>query len=218
MELHPDADEKASTKVELLSALRFRNLRNKIDKFPPPYIMLFTKLIGDWPSIVNGGCRFALQAPSKFIDQVRILAKSKILCNHGRILLCPGYREKLYSTFGVNMELVKDSIWIEPSCNVRGLKQPVSIQPGLLEFNPKSVQTATIARFCSMMGKSQRFAILEWGLVNPEKISEFLHRMKVDKIFRSYYHGLYDSLRLLYRRIFDKSLLIVIQAEKHWET
>ena len=42
--------------------------------------------MGDWPSIVNGGCRFALQARVKFIDQVRILAKTRILWNHGRVL------------------------------------------------------------------------------------------------------------------------------------
>ena len=78
------------------------------------------------------------------------------------------------------MELLRDSIWTEPSCNVRGLKHPDSIQPGMLEFNPKTVQTTAIEKFCSMMGQSQIFAILEWGLVNPENISEFLHRMKVD--------------------------------------
>ena len=102
VELLPDADEKASTRVELLSALRFRNSRNKIDKSPPPYIIIWTKLIRGWPSIVNKGCRFALQARSKFIDQVRIRAKSKILWNHGRILLCPGSGEELYSTFRVD--------------------------------------------------------------------------------------------------------------------
>ena len=49
-----------------------------------------------------------------------------------------------------------------------------------------------------MMGRSQIFAIPEWGFVNPEKISEFLQRMKVDQRFTTYYYGLYDSLRLLY--------------------
>ena len=68
VELLPDADEKASTRVELLSALRFRNSRNKIDKSPPPYIIIWTKLIWSWPSIVNGGCRFVLQARSKCMD------------------------------------------------------------------------------------------------------------------------------------------------------
>ena len=80
------------------------------------------------------------------------------------------------------MELLKYSIWTEPSCNVKSLNCHGSIQPGILEFNPKTVQTTAIEKFCSMMGQSQIFAILEWGLVNPKKMSEFLHRMKVDKI------------------------------------
>ena len=88
----------------------------------------------------------------------------------------------------------------------------------MLKFNPKTVQTTTIAKFCSMMGRSQRFAILEWGLVNPEKIADFLRRMKGDQKFRTYYYRLYDSLRLLYRGIYDKSPVTVIQAEKHWSS
>ena len=92
VELHQQADEDATTRRELLSALRFRNSRNKVDISPPPYIVLWSKLIGDWPSIVNGGCRFALQARLKFIDQVRILAKSNITWNHGRILLRLGIK------------------------------------------------------------------------------------------------------------------------------
>ena len=89
VELHPDADEKASTQEELLSALRFRDARSKWDRLPPPYIVIRTKLIGGWPSIVNGGCRFVLQARRKFLVQVRILVKVKILWNHDRILLSP---------------------------------------------------------------------------------------------------------------------------------
>ena len=90
VEMHQDADEKYNSRAELLSALRFPNSRNKIDRSPLPYILIWIRLLGGWPSIVNGGCRFALQARFKFIDQVRILAKSRILWNHGRILLCPG--------------------------------------------------------------------------------------------------------------------------------
>ena len=51
--------------------------------------------------------------------------------------------------------------------------------------------------------------------MNLEKIYKFLHRMKVDMRFRSYYHGLYDSL---HKRIFDNSSLAVIQYEKKWST
>ena len=66
-----------------------------MDKSSPPYIVIWTKLIGGWPSIVNGGCRFALQASRKFLDQVRILAKTKILWNQSRILLSPGAGERV---------------------------------------------------------------------------------------------------------------------------
>ena len=73
---------------------------------------------------------------------------------------------------GVNMDLFQESLWTEPCSNLRGLKRP-----GILEFCPKTVQTSTIAKLCSLLGRSQCLAILEWGLVNPEKIAEFLDRM-----------------------------------------
>ena len=65
LELHRDTEEKSCSQAELLSVLRFRDSRYKIDKSPPPYILIW------------------------IIDQVRILAKSRILWNHGRILLFP---------------------------------------------------------------------------------------------------------------------------------
>ena len=52
--------------------------------------------------------------------------------------------------------------------------------------------------------------------MNPEKIIEFLERMQKDASFRSYYHGNYDALRLLYKRIFGLISLVVIDAEKKW--
>ena len=73
--------------------------------------------------------------------------------------------------FGVNMDQFQDILWTEPCYNLRGLKRPGSILADMLEFNPKTVQVATIAKFCATTGRSQRFAILEWGLVNPKKIT-----------------------------------------------
>ena len=40
--------------------------------------------------------------------------------------------------------------------------------------------------------------------------------MKTDLYFQNYYLGLYDSLRLLNQRIFDRPSLAVIEAEKKW--
>ena len=149
-------------------------------------MIILTKQIGDWPSIVNRGCKFALQSRWKFLDQVRILIKGKILWNHDRILLSPGAGEELYATFQVKTDPLENSVWIELINPSRGLRWPKSIQTGMLEFNPMTVETFTMAKFCSMMGKSQRFAFLEWWLVNPENISEFLQKMKVDQRFKTY--------------------------------
>ena len=175
--------------------------------------------MGGWPSFVNGGCRFALQSRSKFIDQVRILAKSRIRWNHGRILLVPGPGEIFFSTFGVNMDLILDpSIWKEPCFKCRGLERPGVIQPGMLDFSTRTVQSSMLAKLCVILGRSQRSAILEWSLVNREKISEFLNRMKTDLYFQNYYLGLYGSLRLLHQRIFDRPSVAVTEAEKKWSS
>ena len=113
---------------------------------------------------------------------------------------------------------MQDTLWTESCSNLRSLKHPGFIQPGMLEFNPRTVQAAMIAKFCATTGRSQRFAILDWGLVNPEKITEFLERMERDMFFRSYYHGIYVALRLLHKRIFDHSSLVVLKAEKKWSS
>ena len=63
-ELHQDADEKSPSQADLFSALRFKDSRNKIDKSPPPYILIWIRLLGGWPLIVNGGCRFDLKQGS----------------------------------------------------------------------------------------------------------------------------------------------------------
>ena len=53
---------------------------------------------------------------------------------------------------------------------------------------------------------------------NPERIAEFLHRMKVNQKIRTYYYRLYDFVQLLYRRIYDESPVKVIQTKKHWSS
>ena len=80
--------------------------------------------------------------------------------------------DKLYYTFGVNMDLFQESsLWNDPCSNLRGLERPGTIQPGMLDFSPRTVQTSTIAELCSVLGRSQWFVILEWGLVNPNEDS-----------------------------------------------
>ena len=141
-----------------------------------------------------------------------------ILWNHGRVLLCLSLGEILYATFGVNLEPSLGISWTDPCSTSRGLERHRAVQPGMLEFSPRTVKTITISTSCSNLGRSQRFTILEWGLLNPEKIEQFFQRMILDLFFRNYYFGLYDSLRLLHLRIFDWPAIIFSEAEKKWSS
>ena len=42
--------------------------------------------------------------------------------------------------------------------------------------------------------------------------------MKKDSRFRSYYHGVYDAVKLLHKRIFDFSPDIVVASENKWKS
>ena len=152
----------------------------------------------------------------KFIDQVRILAKSNITWNHGRILLGLGLEEINYATFGIPVEDLRVALWNDPTSSRRGLGRPSSMEDGMLKFNPTTVMYSTISKFCTMKQRIQRLAILEWGLMNPEEISYFFDRMKSDARFRNYYHSVYDALGVLYRRICNKPSDVVIQANRFW--
>ena len=77
--------------------------------------------------------------------------------------------------------------WTDPCSTSRGLERPGAVQPGMLEFSPRTVKMITFVNSCSTLGLSQRFAILEWGLVNPEKIEQFFKRMISDLFFRIFF-------------------------------
>ena len=127
-----------------------------------------------------------------------------------------GLNETNYATFGIPEEDLRGALWNEHTSTRRGLRRPSSMKAGMLDFNPTTVMYSTISKFCSANQRIQRLAILEWGLMNPEKISYFFDRMKSDSRFRNYYQSVYDALGILYRRIFDKPSDIVIQSNKFW--
>ena len=63
------------------------------------------------------------------------------------------------------------------------------------------------------MGRSHRDCILEWARLKPEKIYLFLDRMATDPSWQIAFRGLYDSLRLLYLRLFNEEARTVEMME-----
>ena len=52
----------------------------------PARIRLFSEILGDWPSLTAGGCRFLLQARDMFLSQAEILSNVKMEWLDGFVL------------------------------------------------------------------------------------------------------------------------------------
>ena len=55
VEVHEDSARSAVTRAQMVCALRYRDERSKLCKIPPPWIVLWSRLVGSWPSITLPG-------------------------------------------------------------------------------------------------------------------------------------------------------------------
>ena len=67
----------------------------------PARIRVFTEILGDWPSLTAGGCRFLLQAQDMFLIQVEISSNVKMEWLDGFVLPKVTPDLKLYARFGI---------------------------------------------------------------------------------------------------------------------
>ena len=109
VEYHQGVEEVAESREEMIRSLRFRDARDKLCDTPPPYIRLWTEILGSWPALTNGGCRFLLQCRQWFPVQMRALARSKIQWSDERVLRLPLEADLEYSRFGLTPERDWDS-------------------------------------------------------------------------------------------------------------
>ena len=214
VEFHADAESRAETREELLYSLRFRDARDKLCPSPPKYIVLWTRLLGSWPSITHGGCRFLIQCREWFMVQVRTLARANIQWMDGRVIRVPNEADLEYARFGLSSEQIGFQSWTEPVPGVRGFARPESISVPLIEFDPGTTFSTDIGRLCTQIGRFQRWTILEWGRMNPFLLKSFFNRMIKNSGFRIFYKSLYDALRLMFLRVFCVLAPQVTRLEK----
>ena len=188
----------------MICALQYRDERSRLSKIPQPWIVLWSRMVGSWPSVTFGGCRFVLQARLWFKDQLRMLQRAKIMWDNDLVIQRLSDEMEFAATYSIPDVYFAEELWI---CSVRGasgLSRPPTVPGGYLTLNPRFHNPMTISKRCKTIGRSQRDCILEWARLNPEKISLFLDRLATDPKWQICFRGLYDSLRLLYLRIFNK--------------
>ena len=75
VEVQENTARAALTRSQIICSLRYRDERYKLSKIPPQWIVLSSRMIGSWPFITFGGCRFVLQAWTWFMNQLRMLQR-----------------------------------------------------------------------------------------------------------------------------------------------
>ena len=214
VEFHQDAESRAYTREELFCSLRFRDARDKLCQEAPKYVKLWTRLLGAWPSITHGGCRYLIQCREWFLVQIRVLARANIQWTDGRVIRVPTEADLEYARFGLSSDQIGFQSWTEPVVGARGFSRPGSISVPLVEFDPSVVSNTRIGRLCTGIQRFQRWTILEWGRMNPFKLKFFFIRMIRNSGFRIFYKGIYDALRLMFLRIFNEPAPVVVRLDE----
>lgn len=114
VEVHADKAQIAGSRKGLIGSLRFRLVdRSILSDHSPNRIRVLKKLVLDWPTITSGGCRFLLQARSKFIQQMETLKKLNYSWRFGLSLQEISQELREYARFGIYRAELKKVIWNE---------------------------------------------------------------------------------------------------------
>ena len=82
-----------------------------------------------------------------------------------------------YTMFGLTPAEIGIQEWNNPVPGDLGMVRPPGIKFELLNFNISTVKCCDIGKACSTVGRSQRWSILEWLMLNPDSLKKFFVRM-----------------------------------------
>ena len=219
LELHQEDFKTANTRIEMMKCLRFRYAgSSELMEDCPPRVRLWIKMLGDWPAVSAGGCRFLLQCRSWFVTQASILKRSGYSGLTGVSLSEPSEYLTKYARFGIPLDHINELDFSTPVPNHYGLVHPGSRMFPLLSINPRISKCSSIGKFCSKQPRVQKMIIFEWARTNSHRILDFLQRMNQDLNYKKFYSKLYDGIRQIYQRLYGKEAVRVPELdEKHDE-
>ena len=201
VEVVPSVLSQATTRAEAIDALRIRLSDGTLSDAPPSRVLLFQKLLGDWPTVVFGGCRYLHQARYWWWQQVRILEESKP----------PGWKEKIMpyevddemreaATFGIPGLAALDFHRSLPEAAPLGL----GLHPDLAhrvvsvpmdQFSHKAVQVVSRKFY-----RIRREVAYEYIRLHLSELPELWVRISGDPYFMRYLRSYYCEARMIYLR------------------
>ena len=199
MEIDYRALERSKTRTESMRSLRFRTETGSLSDKSPDRVEIVVKLVGDWPTISFGGCRYLHQARYWLTRQYRLLSSLSEV--EGMSL----FNEQLstgasrYLTFGVpELELVD---WKEEkSAPGPGLLlYPRLARPSFV-FDMNKISAEDLRRRASSADRPLKEGVLEWARLDLHRVEMFFNRLEANQQFKDCFSGYYDPLRCLYHR------------------
>ena len=112
VEVQENDARSAATRSQMICALRYRDERSRLCKTPPPWIILWSRMLGSWTFLTFGGCRFALQARLWFKDQLRMLQRAKIMWDDNLIIQHMSDEMEFAVTYSIPDVYFADKLWI----------------------------------------------------------------------------------------------------------
>ena len=210
---HQTTEDLALTREEMIRSLRFRDDRGRLCDASPPFVRLWLELLGSWPSVTFGGCRYMIQCREWFLTQIQVLIRAQIKWSDGRVLRDLRDDDREYSRFGLSLGEIGDQTWRGAVSETWRMVRPEGVSVPLLEFDISSTKPCEIGRRCTEIGRCQRWSLLEWARMNPDRLRGFFARMIRDPWFQTHYANMYDAMRLCYRRICDENAPRVKKVE-----
>jgi len=220
IEVCPEKMREVGSRKGLIKSLRFRMVDGSIlSDHPPNRIKIWSKLVGNWPTITSGGCRFTLQARIKFIKQMEMLRRINFVWRFNLVLPVISQEFREYARFGISRAILKRVIWTEEVPESQGFElcRPESLEAPMIELNPETERCAQIMKFCIQNGRMQKFVLWEWCRMYPNQIVNFLQRMARDRDYQTYYRPLYDGIRLIFWRIVNQETIKIQFIEENQE-
>lgn len=87
-------------------------------------MLLWSRILGKWPSPTSGGCRYLLEAREWFLFQITTLAEAGYTWSKGKRLEVPGEEDKEYARFGLDPEELEKQDWSGSARGFRGWERP----------------------------------------------------------------------------------------------
>ena len=112
---------KVLTRSQVICSLRYWDEGSKLSKIPSPWIVLWSRMVGSWPSITFGGCRFVLQAKIWFKDQSRMLQRARIMWNNNLLIQRPTNEMEFAVTYSIPDESFSQELWVSQVPGAVGL-------------------------------------------------------------------------------------------------